>query len=68
MLTIDDSNKLSKQVQELNKKNEDAEYVIKSNLYEKDEQINQLIAKQEKFEQLIQSLIDSGQLKPQSST
>ena len=30
---------------------------------EKDEQINQLIKKQEKFEFLIQSLIDNGQLK-----
>jgi integrase/recombinase XerD len=31
---------------------------------EKDNQIQTLIKKQEQFEQLIQSLIDSGQLKP----
>jgi integrase/recombinase XerD len=31
---------------------------------EKDKQIESLTKKQEKFEQLIQSLIDSGQLKP----
>ena len=62
-LTINDENRLSKQVQELKEKNEDAEYVIKGKLQEKDEQINQLIAKQEKFEQIIQKLIDSGQFK-----
>jgi hypothetical protein len=33
-------------------------------LQEKDKQIQDLIKKQEKFEQLIQSLIDSGQLAP----
>jgi integrase/recombinase XerD len=33
---------------------------------EKDNQIHTLIKKQEQFEQLIQSLIDSGQLKPVS--
>jgi integrase len=33
-------------------------------LSEKDRQLNDLKEKQEKFEQLIQSLIDSGQLKP----
>src|SRR5215467_7949479 len=31
---------------------------------EKDDQIQNLIKKQEQFEQMIQSLIDSGQLKP----
>ena len=62
-LTINDENRLSKQVQELKEKNEDAEYVIKSKLQEKEEQINDLIEKQEKFEFLIQSLIDNGQLK-----
>jgi integrase/recombinase XerD len=38
------------------------------NQKQKDEQINQLIKKQEKFEQMIQSLIDIGQLKPLPST
>jgi hypothetical protein len=31
---------------------------------EKDSEIGALVKKQEKFEQLIQSLIDTGQLKP----
>jgi hypothetical protein len=33
-------------------------------LQERDKQIEGLIKKQEQFEQMIQSLIDSGQLKP----
>ena len=37
---------------------------ISAQLQEKDEQIQTLVKKQEEFEQLIQSLIDSGQLKP----
>lgn len=40
--------------------------ILEENQKLKDEQINQLIAKQEKFEQMIQSLIDIGQLKPLS--
>jgi len=39
---------------------------ISAQLQEKDEQIQTLVKKQEEFEQLIQSLIDSGQLKPRS--
>ena len=31
---------------------------------EKDKQIEEMMRKQEQFEQLIQSLIDSGQLQP----
>ena len=38
-LTINDENRLSKQVQELKEKNEDSEYVIKGKLQEKEEQI-----------------------------
>ena len=37
---------------------------ISTQLQEKDKQIQTLVKKQEEFEQLIQSLIDSGQLKP----
>ena len=37
---------------------------ISAQLQEKDKQIQTLVKKQEEFEQLIQSLIDSGQLKP----
>ena len=40
--------------------------ILEENQKQKDEQINQLIAKQDKFEKLIQSLIDIGQLKPLS--
>jgi hypothetical protein len=39
LLTIDESNKLSKHVQELNKRNENKDYVIKGKLQERDEQI-----------------------------
>ena len=42
LLTIDESNKLSKQVQELREKNEDKDYVIKGKLQERDEQIKTL--------------------------
>ena len=66
LLTINDSQKLKRKVEELSEKNKDKDYVIKGKLQEKDEQINQLIKKQEKFEQLIQSLIDTGQLKSTS--
>jgi hypothetical protein len=67
LLTINESQKLKKKVEELSEKNQDKDYVIKGKLQEKDEQINQLIAKQEKFEQIIHSLIESGQLKPKSN-
>ena len=65
-LTIDERNKLKKRIDSLEEKNEDEKYIIKAKLQEKEEQINQLINKQEKFEQLIQTLIDSGQLSPKS--
>ena len=65
-LTIDERNKLKKRIDKLEEKNENEDYIIKARLHEKDEQINQLIKKQEKFEQLIQSMIDSGQLKPKT--
>jgi hypothetical protein len=55
---------LQKQVAELKEKTKDNEYIIKGKLQEKDKQIEALISKQERFEQLIQSLIDSGQLRP----
>jgi hypothetical protein len=55
---------LQKQVLELKEKSKDNEYIIKAKLQEKENQIDALIKKQEQFEVLIQSLIDSGQLKP----
>jgi integrase len=65
LLTIhDDKTKLEKQVKELTEKSIDNEYIIEGRLREKDKQIQSLVKKQEKFEQLIQSLIESGQLKP----
>jgi hypothetical protein len=66
LLTVNEENRLSKRINDLQEKNQEKDYVIKGKLVEKDEQISQLIAKQEKFEQLIHSLIESGQLKPQS--
>jgi hypothetical protein len=65
LLTVNEENILTKKINELQEKNIEKDYVIKGKLQEKDEQINQLISKQEKFEILIQSLIDGGQLKPQ---
>lgn len=57
LLTISPENRLRLQVQE-------QEYTIQHKLAEKDKQIEDMARKQEQFEQLIQSLIDSGQLKP----
>jgi hypothetical protein len=59
-----DETVLQKQVKDLQEKRKDSDYVVKAKLQEKDEKIQILIRKQEKFEQLIQSLIDTGQLKP----
>ena len=63
LLTVNEEYRLSKKINELQEKNEEKDYVIKGKLHEKDEQINQLMKKQEKFEQMIQRLIDSGQFK-----
>ena len=46
-LTINDENRLSKQVQELEEKNENAEYVIKAKLQEKEKRIKTLEQKYE---------------------
>ena len=65
LLTINADNVvLQQKVEELTEKSKDNEYIIKGRLSEKDKQIEELIKKQEHFEQMIQSLIDSGQLKP----
>ena len=61
LLTIHgDKSKLEKQVKELKEKSKDSDYIIKA---KKDDQIQTLMKRQETFEQMIQSLIDSGQLK-----
>jgi integrase len=62
-VTIDEENRLKITVKEVRAKTETNEYLIKEKLEEKDKQIQALEKKQERFEQLIQSLIDSGQLK-----
>lgn len=63
-LTINDENRLRKRVDELSEKNKDYDYIIKGKLEEKDKQIKVLMKKQEKYDELIQSFVDSGQLKP----
>jgi hypothetical protein len=64
MPTINGENRvLQKQIKELTEKTNNNDYFLTAKLQEKEEQINLLIEKQEKFEGLIQSLIDSGQLK-----
>jgi integrase len=57
LVTISPENRLRKQVA-------DQEYTIQHKLTEKNRQIEEMMHKQERFEQLIQSLIDSGQLRP----
>ena len=42
LLTINDENRLCKQVKELKTKNQDSEYVIKGKLQEKEEQIKDM--------------------------
>jgi hypothetical protein len=63
-LTISEENRLKIKVEELTAKTRSKDYIIKGKLDEKDKQIEGLIKKQEQFERMIQSLIDSGQLKP----
>lgn len=64
--TTDNNNKFSKKIKELEEKSQYEDYFMRGKLQEKDEQIKTLTERQEKFELLIQSLIDSGQLHPKS--
>jgi hypothetical protein len=64
VLTIEDTKSLQTKVEDLANKSKDNEYLVNAKLSEKDKQIEALMQKQNQFEQLIQSLIDSGQLKP----
>lgn len=66
-LTIEEKYKLEKQVIQLSQRSKEENYMIKGQMLEKEEQIQTMMQKQEKFEQLIQSLIDSGQLKPDNN-
>ena len=64
LLTINgESLALQNQIKELSEKTNSNDYLLKAKLQEREEQLNLLVKKQEKFEQLIQTLIDSGQLK-----
>jgi hypothetical protein len=64
LLTIDKQEKLQKELQKHQQINQEETYLIKGMLQEKDEQIQSLIKKQQQFDQVIQTLINSGQLKP----
>jgi hypothetical protein len=63
LLTIEDENRLQKKINELSLKNQDSTYIIEGKLAAKDKQMDILMKKQEKSQLLIQSLIDSWQLK-----
>jgi len=60
-----DETKLTKEIEELREKSKENEYIIRGKLEEKDKQIEELMKRQEKTNSLIQSLIDSGQLRPE---
>ena len=63
ILTVNgDKTVFQKQVEKIKQETKDNEYIIKGKLQERDEQIQKLMKKQEHFEEIIQSLIDSGQL------
>lgn len=59
LLTINEEFRLLKKVNELQDKSNDSQYMIKRKL-------DELLIKQEKTDQFIQSLIDSGQINPLS--
>jgi hypothetical protein len=61
------NDRLEKQISKLEEKNRDNEYIIRGKLEEKDKQIELLMKNQAKYDLLIQSFIDSGQLKPTNS-
>lgn len=63
-LTVNEENRLRLQVKKLSSSEDNSHHIISTELKNKDRQIEALTKKQEKIEQLIQSLIDSGQLKP----
>ena len=63
LLTINEDNRLMLENECLREENKYGEYIIQRKLQEKDRQIEVLMKKQEKFDSLIQSFIDSGVLK-----
>jgi uncharacterized coiled-coil DUF342 family protein len=71
-LTINEENRLSKQIQELQSENQDKDYVIKGKLQEKDdeikgmkEQINEMNKKFEQVFSMIQQNPILTQVKPE---
>jgi hypothetical protein len=66
VLTITDEKTLKMRVEDLANKSHDNEYLVNAKLAEEDKQIELLVSKQNQFEQVLQSLIDSGQLKSRS--
>ncbi|MFI5405823.1 MAG: tyrosine-type recombinase/integrase [Nitrososphaerales archaeon] len=62
-LTISDEHRLRVEVEKLAAKNRDKEDIISSSLREKEERIEILTRKAEKFEKLLQSLVESGYVK-----
>jgi SPX domain protein involved in polyphosphate accumulation len=62
-LTISDEERLQVEVKKLQTDISNMK-TVEVQLAAKDKEIQDLVKKQEKFEQLIQTLIDSGQLKP----
>jgi FtsZ-binding cell division protein ZapB len=66
LLTFENNNsKLEREISDLKEKNNDNQYIIRGKLEEKDRQIEQLQKKQQKFEEFVQSLIDTGHFKRQ---
>ena len=63
-LTINEENRLKIKFEELKAKNETNESIIKTRLDEKENVIQGLLKKQEQFESVIQTMIESGLLKP----
>jgi integrase len=66
-LTINDENRLRLQVEKLSSKDGNSQLIINTELKNKERQIEALTKKQEQIEQLVQSLIDSGQLKARTN-
>ncbi len=66
LLMIDKQEKLQKELHHYQHKNQEETYIIKGKFQEREEEIKVLIKKQERFENVIQTLIDSGELKPVS--
>lgn len=62
LLAIDNQEKLQKELLDYQQKSNEDTFTMTMKLREREDQIDILMKKQEKFEQLIQSLIDSGQI------